>query len=286
MRLLFCILASVAFVASSMADDKVQGEYTFYDDGSHSLNDCKHYACEQARLDALAKKYGTTVSQMLRQTDRARSGHESNDFLALSQTELKGIWIADMGEPEYEVAHDKDGHFIVTCKIRGMAREISNKSANFESLALRNTTTRQGAETNFRHGDDLFLLVNSPEDAYLAVFLEDESRNVLRLLPYTTDAVGRVKIQKNKDYVFFNPKAGQEFGTVDELQLTAPDALEYNRIYVVLSPEPFALPVMNATSGLPLTTTASFAKWLMKARNNDPDMGVNTINIQIQPPHY
>lgn len=95
-----------------------------------------------------------------------------------------------------------------------------------------------------------------------------------------------MKIKKNKDYIFFDPKTGQEFGTVDELQLTAPDALEYNRIYVVLSPEPFSLPVMNDEQGLPLTSSASFAKWLMRTRNNDPSMGVNTINIQILPARF
>lgn len=285
------IMAMCLFGTSMAADNKtveVKGETVFYDDGSHSRIECMRLAAEQARIDALASKFGTTVSQNLLQTDRISSGREHNDFLSLSSSEVRGEWVADIAEPEYEFSTDENHNLVVVCRVKGYAKPISNESAEFEALALRNGALRGNAETRFVDNDDLRLLFSSPADGYVAVYLEDESRSVYELLPYPEDNKSFLKVRRGKEYIFFDMKlADPDCGPAREIYLTAPDALEYNRIYVVFSPEPFSRPASAKAPGeMGVISSKDFNRWLAKARRNDPKMGVKSINIQISPERF
>lgn len=262
----------------------VTGEATYYDDGTKSKTECMRLASEQARIDALAKKFGTIVSQDILQTDRIAGNREQNDFLALSSTEVRGEWIADDGEPEYDFSYDAKSNLIVHCKVRGKAREISNSAAQFEASVLRNGTDIRNADNIFRDGDDMFIHFRASSDGYLAVFLEDEAKDVYLLLPYPRDTKSRYPVTKDRDYVFFSRDYDKgNDALVEEMIMTAPDNLEYNRVFVVFSPEPFSRPVMDSGAGLPVMKSSDFNKWLIKSRRNDPGMGVKAMNLQISP---
>lgn len=262
----------------------VKGESTFYDDGTHSKIECERLALEQARVDALAKKFGTIVSQDILQADRVQGNREKNDFLSLSSTEVRGEWIADDGEPEYTYDRDPQQNLIVTCVIRGKAKAIDNEAAQFNSSVLRNGTDARNADINFRDGDAMFLDFQGSEDGYLAVFLEDEQKTVYQLLPYVGDEKSRVPVRRGNRYVFFSPKDAMKGDVVDELVLTASYNTEYNRVYVLFSPEQFSSPVMNKNPGeLPWMRADEFSKWLVRTRKNDPKMGVKAMNLIIQP---
>ncbi|MDE5807224.1 MAG: DUF4384 domain-containing protein, partial [Muribaculaceae bacterium] len=218
---------------------------------------------------------------------RIGSGGEVNKFLSLSATEVKGEWIADDGEPAYEFSHDAKDNLIVKCRVKGKAKEISNEAAAFEASVLRNGTDLRHADNLFRDGDDMFLYFRGAVDGFLAVFLQDEAGEVYLLLPYPRDTKTRVPVSKDKDYIFFSrehDKGGDKYGApVEEMVMTAPDGPEYNRVFVVFSPEYFSRPVMNASGGLPVMKGEEFNKWLVKARRNDPKMGVKAMNLQIAP---
>lgn len=262
----------------------VKGEATYYDDGNHSRVECMRLALEQARIDALAKKFGTIVSQDILQSDRIQGNREHNDFLSLSSTEVRGEWIADDGEPEYKFERDKDENLIVTCIIKGKAKAIDNESAEFYSQVLRNGTDERNADINFKNGDAMFLDFRGSQNGYVAVFLEDEQKNVFQLLPYTADDKSRVPVKKGERYVFFSPRDGQKGEVVDELILTADFNTEYNRVYVLFSPEQFSSPVMHRDPGsLPWMNAEDFSKWLVRTRKNDPSMGVKAMNLIISP---
>lgn len=262
----------------------VKGEATFFDDGTHSRVECMRLALEQARIDALAKKFGTIVSQDILQSDRVAGNRQHNDFLALSSTEVRGEWVADDGDPEYKIERDKDDNLIVTCIIKGKAKAIDNEAAQFNSSVLRNGTDVRNADINFKDGDAMFLDFQGSENGYLAVFLEDEQKNVFQLLPYTSDQKSRVPVNKGTRYVFFSPKDGMKGEVVDELILTASFNTEYNRVYVLFSPEQFSSPVMNRDPGqLPWMNADDFSKWLVRTRKNDPKMGVKAMNLIISP---
>lgn len=283
------ILAGVLLISSSSvlyAADivSVKGESTFYDDGTHSKVECMRLALEQAKIEALARKFGTIVSQDILQTDRVQGNREHNDFLSLSSTEIRGEWIADEGEPEYKFDRDSEENLIVTCIVRGKAKAIDNESSEFVAQVLRNGTDSRNADINFKNGDSMYLEFQGSEDGYLAVFLEDEQKNVMQLLPYTSDERSRIPVRKGTRYVFFSPENKQKGENVDELYLTAPFTTEYNRVYVLFSPDQFSSPVMNKEPGeLPWMNNEDFSKWLVRTRKNDPKMGVKAMNLIISP---
>ncbi|MDE5808483.1 MAG: hypothetical protein K2H76_10240, partial [Muribaculaceae bacterium] len=64
MRQILIILSLLAAFMCAAADIvTVSGEATYYDDGTKSKVECMRLAAEQARVDALARKFGTIVSQ-------------------------------------------------------------------------------------------------------------------------------------------------------------------------------------------------------------------------------
>ncbi len=278
-------MATTAVAASPVKT--VKGEYTYYGDKATSPAECKRLALEGARLDALAKEYGTIVTQDVLQADRIDSKGEANKFLSLSSTEVKGEWIADDGEPEFEITLDKDDNLVVRCKVKGKAREISNESTEFDARVLRNGTKPGNASTDFYDGDDLYLYFTAPVDGYVSVFLSLEDGNVYQMLPYLSDTKGEAKVKRNYDYVFFDPtKAEGPFGTPDQFRIATAGVIEFNKIYVVFSPSYFAKPVMRARNSmeeLPSMSEDDFSKWLVKSRRNDSKMGVRQMNLKIYP---
>lgn len=285
-RSLLCLVAAMTAAAAWGAPKAVAltGSATYYDNGHHSKVECMKLAAEQARIDALAREFGTIVSQDIVQTDRIRTGRETNDVLAVSMTEVKGEWLGDTEEPRYEFSYDNDRNMVVSCTVKGTARAITNEAVSFETTALRNGIHSANADTRFRDGDDMYLYFLGSADGYLTVWLEDESRTVYNLLPYPRDPKSEVRVKRYQEYTFFNSSLGKGmFGPEEELILTAPDETEYNRIYVVFSPNPYSRPAMSADAGLPSLPSADFSKWLMRMRRNDPKMGVKAINLEISP---
>lgn len=264
---------------------KVKGQYTYYADKSDSPASSKRKALEGARLDAISKEFGTIVSQDIQQADRIGAAGESTKFFSLSASEVKGEWLADDGDPVYEVNLDKDDNLVVTCIVKGTAKEISNESVDFEAIALRNGTSRGNAATDYQDGDNLFLYVTTPCDGYLGVYLLDETGNVITMFPYFQDSRQEGKLKKGYDYVLFDPnKAEGTFGEIDAFGIAAPDEIEFNKLYVVFSPFAFSRPLTHTgEDGLRKTSESDFSKWLVKSRRNDPKMGVKQINLKLHP---
>ena len=283
------IIASVAIALpmqmSALKEAVVKGEYTFYGDGSHSRDECKRMALEGARLEALRVEFGTTVTQDIVQHDLVNDGGESTYFSALSSTEVKGEWIADTDEPKYSFSVDDEGNLVVKCTVRGRAREISNETVDFHTLALRNGNEERFADTSYKNGDELKLLLKAPVDGYAAVYLIGEDRKAYALLPYLNDPVGEVKLKRGKEYVFFDiEKADSSHGPVDVLIMTTDAPREYNRLYVVFSPNRFSRAVDTYTDEVTPRTLSfeEFNRWIAKCRKVDPKMGVKIINLEIK----
>lgn len=282
------LLSAVALLSVSVAvaaDIKtVIGEYTFVGDGTQSPVECRRLALEGARVQALAREFGTVVSQDVYQRETVDGNGEDTYFSSMSATEVKGEWIADVGEPVYNTFMDNDGNLVVTCRIKGQARAISNESVDFQALILRNGKDAKNADTRFRNGDDMFMSFLAPVDGYVAAFLVGDDRQVYRLLPYGGDSTGSMKVKHGKPYVFFDRASGGELApVVDEYTLTASASVERNSIYVVFAVKPFSIGVdSRQDAGLPPQQSfAAFSKWLSESRRRDPRMGVKVMHIEI-----
>ncbi len=264
----------------------VSGEYTYHASTKDSRDDARRIALTEARNAALAREFGTIVQSTQISSTSVSDGKEKEKFMALASVESKGEWIADEGEPEYKFDLDpNEGTLIVTCKVKGSARSISNEATDFNLTVTRNNLNGTRSETMFNDGDQLYLKLLSPVNGYTAVFLADESGNVFQMLPYPGSHIDEVRVSRNKEYRFFDPSQPTDFGQIQEMLMTAPEGTEYNQLYVVLSPNVFSLPAMqwNGDRVPPSASQENFAKWLVKSRKADPRMGVQQVNLVINP---
>lgn len=278
--LFFLVAAFGAAVVSAQNVETVQAEYTYYGDPSQSPAQCEAAAIEGARIKAMAKAFGTTVTQ----STMSDETQDRTFFSSLSETEVRGEWLEDIGTPKITKTFDNEGNIVVTCVIKGKARALSNKAADFKALVLRNGDTERYADTRFRNGDDLRLLFQAPVDGYVAVYLTTEDRNVYTMLPYTGSADGVVKVKHGRQYVFFDEAKGDPaHGDVDAMQLVTDMPLERDRFYILFSPNPF-VKANDSFAGENIPRSLSFndfRKWLSKSRRNDPSLGVKTIDVTI-----
>lgn len=277
---LVCVLAHAAAPVK-----KVSGIFTYYGTRDDSPAVCKARALEGARLDALSKEFGTIVSQDVMQADRIDSRGETTNFFSLSTTDVKGEWLADDGQPQYDVTAGSDDCLVVTCRVSGTARAISNEAVEFKAVALRNGSDASCASTEYRDGDDLFLSFTSPADGWLAVYLMLEDSGVMQVLPYYGEMASAFKVKKNFDYIFFDSRRSNYPGEeVMEFGVETAGNIEFNKIYVIFSTAPFN-PCADArvTDGVPMLTTGTFMKWLARQRRNDPRMNVKQINLKLIP---
>ncbi len=263
---------------------KVSAEYTHYADGNQSPNEAKRIALEKAKLQAIANEFGTSISQSTTQMDAVHGGEESHLFSQLSSSEVKGEWLQDTEEPVYTVKYVQD-MLVVTCKVSGLARELSNKAVDFSATVLKNGTDVRYADVNFHHDDELFLHFSAPSDGYVAVYLIDESLTAYCLLPYMADVDGQYPIKHNKEYIFFSSKHPiRPNEIVDEYQMKCNEEDgERNQMYVIFSPNPFTKALDHKKSeALPRTLSyAEFTDWLTSCRKHDEYMGVKIMNIGI-----
>ncbi|MCC8036562.1 MAG: DUF4384 domain-containing protein [Bacteroidales bacterium] len=248
LHLLLAATALLALSASASDVKNVSGESIYYGERSQGPDECKRLALQQARVNALAKEFGTMVSHTVLTADT----QDTDNALLLNETEVKGEWIIDTAEPEYKLSLADDGTIVVACKVKGQARALSNSATEFVAKVLRNGTDDRDAATSFRSGDQMYVRFRAPMDGYVAIFLNDPAGTFYTLLPYATSPNGEVKVKGSKEYTFFSrSEANAAFGEPDELILSTDDDLgEWNRLYILFSPRPFSRPADVKTDAL------------------------------------
>lgn len=290
MRTKIIIAIIVALVSplglSAQRVKKVCGEYTYYAELDESLVEAKNKALERAKINALAKEFGTVISQSTTLLESSDDGEEHSFFSQYSESEVEGEWIEDIGEAEYKVSFSDGTGLVVMCRVCGLARKYTNLTAEFEALVLRNHPELKDADVNFRNDEDLYLYFTSPSDGYVAVYLVDESPTAYCLLPYRYDGDGQQQVKGGKEYVFFSrEKAVVEKDLVENYYLTCRNAIERNKIYVIFSKNPFTKAVdHNVKETLPRELSyVDFQHWLGRLRAHDQEIGVKSIRVEIRP---
>lgn len=120
-------------------------------------------------------------------------------------------------------------------RVWGLTRAIDVAPIDIEVQILRNGTEPKFRSDSFYVGDDLYLFFRTPVTGYLAVYLIDDLDTAYCLLPYSRDQTGAVKVESNRDYVFFSAQCADEQMTpyVDELYITSDKSITHNQIYIV-----------------------------------------------------
>ncbi|MBR1545344.1 MAG: DUF4384 domain-containing protein [Prevotella sp.] len=279
------ILMMLSLSAFAQKVKTVEGEYTYHAPENVTVEQAKITAYDRAKIQALADEFGTIVQQLNTTRMENRNGESNTDFFSIGGSEVKGEWIADVDDPKYTISY-VDNTLVVTCKVKGKAREIVTSKIDFHAHVLRNGTDDKYEDEDFKAGDDLFLSFRSPVNGYLAVYLIDAERQAYCLLPYRTQMEGAYAIEGNRRYVFFStkdvPKAEQPF--VDEYNMTCEHSEEHNLIYVVFSPNQFVKAVDRDSDGV-LPRQLSYKElqqWLAKCRKFDPQMDVRPIPMNVR----
>ena len=285
MRLTLTILLSVfSLTVLAQKVKTVEGEYTYHAPENVTLEQARRTALERAQAQAVADEFGTLVSQSDFTRVENSDGASKVDFLSLGGVEAKGEWIETISEPEYNIRYEGN-MLVITCKVRGKAREIVSAQIDFTAKVLRNGTEEKFESAEFRNGDDLYLLFQSPVKGYLAVYLVDADGQAFCLLPYRSQTEGVYPVKANQRYVFFNERLApySERRQVDEYVMTTDRSSESNQIYVIFSTNQFSKAVDGGVrEGLPRELSQEdFHRWLAKCRKSDKDMNLRIFTITI-----
>lgn len=268
----------------------VEGEYMYHAPDNVTIEQAKRTAVERAKIQALATEFGTIVSQSSTTSIANINGESSTNVLTLSDTDVKGQWIEDLGEPRVQVNYEGD-MLVVTAKVKGKAREILSAGVDFTSKILRNGKEDKFESDDFKNGDDLYLAFQTPAKGYLAVYLVDAENRAYCLLPYRNmDDI--YQVNANRRYLFFSPEEApaDERPLVDEYALTCERQMEYNYIYVIFSRNQFTKANDAASNkqidgydGAPRELSyEDFQKWLGKCMKHDAEMNMKKIPITIK----
>jgi len=282
-----CLILLLLFFTSLFAQKtvKVCGEYTYIAPENVSLEQARQTALERAKLEALAEKFGTTVSQNNSTVVENKNGTSDIRFLSFGGSEVKGEWLETTKEPKYDISFE-EGTLTVKVSVCGNAREIVGAGIDFTAKVLKNGTEAKFESDNFRDGDAIYLLFRSPKDGYLAVYLIDESQTAYCLLPYRNAPSGNAHIKSGKEYVFFSGRNADrdEAAIVDDYVLTTEKSAEQNFLYIIFSPNEFtkANDKTGSEASLPRELSYNdFQQWLAKNRTRDKDMKVETKGLTV-----
>ena len=257
------------------------GEYTYIVPDNVSREDAKRTAAERARIDALATEYGTLVSQDNTTFVSNRNGESDVVFQSLGGSDVRGEWLGDSDEPTFRFSVDeRTGETSVYARVCGKSREITRSEVPLQIRILRNGTQPNYESEAFRTNDDLYLSFLSPVDGYLAVFLLDDSKQVVCMLPYQAQSDGAYTVAANRQYVFFSQAQAPltERPLVDEYVMTCNAAQETNYLFCVFSTQPFFKPAMpNGVLSL-----EDFTAWRARLLRHDPHAQVSLKTIIIR----
>ena len=286
--IIWMLMMPILFMAQTR---KVSGEYTYYGNPNLSPKEAKEAAVEYARVQALAKEFGTLITQNTLQEESRKGDEEHSHIMQMSTAEVKGEWIEDLTKPEVKVVDiTEEGIIVVTAKVEGKARAIGNEAADFEVQTLRNGTTKRYADTDFKEFDRMYLYFKAPADGYVAAYLIDEHQTVTCLLPHEGDEDGQQPVKHDKEYIFFSETYDSGFMGKDGLVVTCDDErLELNRIYVMYSPNSFVKANDHVGESLGYDnlhrlrqlSLKDFSSWMSKLCARDKKMGRKVIRLKI-----
>lgn len=264
----------------------VEGNYIFRIPADRTLEQAKREALTQAQLQAVADVFGTVVSETVSSYMSVENGHADSRLYSLGSADVRGEWIETTAEPQYFVEVEGN-EYIIQVEVKGKAREISNASVDFVAKTLRNGTELKFEDTAFRDGDEMYLYFRAPTRGYLTVYMLDHATDVCYLLlPYRDSDGTAVRVEKDKDYIFFSPDKAPENKRreVDEYVLTADSPREMNDLFVVFSPKEFVKAGVSHSGSnvipqnLPIR---DFHKWLANIRKRDPAASCISIPVTI-----
>lgn len=270
------IAFGMAFSVFSEKIQNVSAKYTYNVPETLTLETAKRVAIERAKIQALADKFGTVVSQSNSTVVSNGNGDSNTQFFSLGGSEVKGEWVADTKDPDVNVSYI-DNSLVITVEVWGKAREVIRADYNLSIQTLCN-----GIESDkFRNNDRLSVRLKSPLSGYFSVWLaDDDAQQIFCMLPYE-NANGEAREIKSKSDNIFLSTADSSYPYREETIVVTEKECEFNRLIFIFSTERFTMPLTEQGEYLPELSTNKFEKWLQKNRMKDEKMYVEQQIIEI-----
>lgn len=285
--LLFAVLMILPMGLSAQKVRTASGSYTYYVPSNVPKEQAERIAFDRLKVQILADEFGTLVSATNYTHTENTNGKSSVNFVSFGESEVKGEWLETVGTPKYSYLMDEQGGLVITVSATGKVREITTPPIDFKAKLLRNATEDVFESDSFKENDRLYMSFQSPVAGYLTVYIFDGENDVYRMLPYSNQEIESMPVEANKRYVFFSlkdTKTGVSPDLIDEYLLSCSKRVEYNRVYVIFSPNKYIKPVDSFGKNVDdprVLKFDDFQKWLTKYRKSDPSMCVDLKDIAI-----
>lgn len=270
---------------------RVKGFYRYVLSEDITPMEGREIALEKARQNAIESEYGTSISHRSTSQTHVTGSGESTNFSSIGHSLVRGVWVRNIGEPEFVLGVDQN-QFYIECSVKGYAREYKSAPVEFEVKLFRNGTTSQFESKDgvFKNGDKFYLSFQSPVDGYVAIYLVDAAKKTYCLLPYASDSDGKESVTHGVINVFFAPRnnAANDFivyedETINGLDLHCEDRMELNQLYIIFSPNSFTKAIDEIDkNGLRSLSQEHFLEWLDRCLSYDTQMSVETIYIEVE----
>lgn len=261
------LLFGCPIFASAQKIRTIKGEYTYYPPENVTLEQAKQIAVERARIEAIAREFGTNVSQTNTVAISSDNLASETSFSAIAQTEVKGDWIADVKDPEVEIDYGA-GMLVVTARVEGKVRA---RNAATVDLAL--ATLCNGVESEkFQNNDKFSVRFKAAAKGYLSIWLMDDAlKQAYCLLPYDNANGMAREVFGKREYMLLSTQ-DPLYPYQEETILTTDKDVDFNRLVLVFSTQTFSMPLTDQGEFLPELSTANFEKWLQRNRIKDEAM--------------
>lgn len=269
------IIAIALFVAPCISLNSINaqtvknicGSYTYYVPATESTLVAKQNAAHHARVEALAAEYGRVVSMENTTLVKEVNGESNSFFYSGGGSLVKGEWLADVMQPEYEYGIDPDtGTPVITVNVCGKARKIQTINTPLDARILRNGLNDKHESNFFVDGDDFYASFLAPIDGYLTIYWMSEDIEAFPILPYKKDKRKTYPITANQRYVFFHePDKNNIFSNITEYTVQCQEAEELNTLYFVFSQKDYEKPLLKEE----YMDFKTFNQWLGKLQQLD-----------------
>lgn len=280
--------------AGAQKGKKVTATYHYVSNNANeSPSEAKERAVMLARTQVLSQEYGTIISSVSIDVNKAVNDSTTNEFFSLDASEIKGEWYETISTKFGKIEYDERGFIIVDVETKGWIRPIEMQQIDIDARILCNGTDPERnllRKAFFQDRDNIYLYFKSPVEGYLAMYIvdNDESMTVQCLLPYARQTDGICHVVANKEYTFFSKTLAEDVyaQVTRQLIMRCRNDVDYNHIYILFSPRPFTKSNDTEVNDNlpPQLPYKKFQEWLGRNRRRDPQMQVQKVMVEIAKP--
>jgi len=288
--LILCCLFGAGDELFAQKKLEVTRSYTMLLSRTKTMEATEAECIEQARLIAIAKEFGTTVTETTVNNTTDVNNKADNSFAVLTRTLVKGEWINDTEQPAIKWQCDGN-NMSVTASVQGYIRELPKVGKAEVKFYTCSPGDPKRIKTEFKDGESLNAHFSSSQEGYFSVYYVDHtSQTALRIFPAAGGQhADNVPLKADKEYTLFNRRCAQEYNwgnITSELQLEIPAGKQVvmDEVVMVFSPEAYSKPMLKNTeidNSLGELTSVAFEQWATELKSRQAQALVQRMSITI-----